>query len=142
MNDISIVALFCDDIREEIGGTTTIVGVLPDNLSVSEIPGIFPKLCVYVRMHLRSDLKPGPIVTRVLTPDGQEVGNSVAEPHMLADVLARAQNSGAPYAGLVMRFFVSPLQITQIGRIQALVSVGDKEHVAGVLNIGLLSPAT
>jgi len=44
------VGIFCEDIREEVGGTHTIVGVMPDNISVAGPPNkeagsslLFPK---------------------------------------------------------------------------------------------------
>ena len=50
MNDISVVALFCSDVRQEKGGTETIVGIFPDNVNLLTIPGAFAQMYVYVRM--------------------------------------------------------------------------------------------
>ena len=33
LDDVSAVAIFCQDIREEKAGTVSIVGILPDNIS-------------------------------------------------------------------------------------------------------------
>jgi hypothetical protein len=76
MNDISIVALFCSDVRQEKGGTETIVGVLPDNVNLPSIPGPFAQICVYVRMHMRPSFRPAQIISRLMLPDGSELDRS------------------------------------------------------------------
>lgn len=43
-------AIFCDDIRQELGGKFTFVGVYGDTLLVPAFPAILPKLCVVVHM--------------------------------------------------------------------------------------------
>ncbi|MBI3037651.1 hypothetical protein HYY75_01185 [bacterium] len=40
--------LFCEDIRSEIGGRVSLMGVLGSKLFVQEFPLLFPKFCLFV----------------------------------------------------------------------------------------------
>ena len=142
MNDISVVALFCSDVREEKGGTVTLVGIFPDNLNIPKIPGSFARMCVYVRMHLRTDFDPGPLFARIVMPGGQEISRSDVQDELLNETRKKAKASGTPNVGLISTFVVSPLLIAKAGRIQALVTVGNKEYVAGSLNVQLAPSKT
>ena len=135
MKDISIVALFCSDIREERGGTETIVGVFPDNLRIPKVPGVFPKMCVYVRTHIRPELDVGAFFTRIIMPGGKELSRSEAKTQMVDEIREKARVKGAPYAGFISKFVVAPFRITEAGRIQAVVTIGGEDYVAGALNL-------
>jgi hypothetical protein len=137
MENVSIIALFCEDIREETAGTSTIVGVYPDNLSVPHLPGIFPKICVYVRTHIRTEFDAGPFFIRIVMPGGKELSRSEAKLEMVDNIRAKARSKGAPYAGFISKFVVAPFEITEVGRIRAIVNIGGQEYVAGALNIEL-----
>jgi len=135
MRDISIVALFCEDIREEKAGTETIVGVFPDNLRLPRVPGVFPKMCVYVRTHIRAEFDAGPFFIRIIMPGGKELSRSEARTEMVNEVREKARSKGAPYAGFISKFVVAPLEVTEAGRIQAVVTIGGQEYVVGGLNL-------
>ena len=47
----SAIGIFCEDIRQEKSEQDTLIGILPDNVNVPSIPGMFPKLGLVVRMH-------------------------------------------------------------------------------------------
>ena len=132
MDDISVVALFCSDVREEKGNTVTIVGVLPDNLNVPKLPGALPKLCVYVRIHMGVDVDPGTMYTR-LVMDGKELGRIDMQKTVVDAARAKSKDSGKAYAGLISTFVMSTLAIVKPGLMEALVMVRGKEIVAGSL---------
>src|SRR5204863_9495434 len=71
MRPITAIALFCEDIREEQQGTSDIVGVLPDNLSVGPGPGFLPKLAIYLRIHLDHAVSVHTIRARIILSDGR-----------------------------------------------------------------------
>jgi len=41
-----VLTVFCDDIRQEIGGKLSYIGVYSGNMLVSEFPAVLPKLCL------------------------------------------------------------------------------------------------
>ena len=135
MNDASVIALFCDDIREERSGTVTIVGVYPDNLRLKQVPGTFPKMSVYVRMHIRADATPGKIVTRVFLPDGTEANSDEADLKLVTDSLEKARKAGRAYAGLIARFTMVNLRVVAEGIMRCTVQIGNEEYVAGSLTL-------
>lgn len=142
MNNANIVALFCSDVRQEKGGTETIVGVFPDTVNLPSIPGALPQLVVYVRMHMRPDFHPTQIITRLVLPDGSELDRSEMGMDLVKRTRERAAATDAPYLGLIARFVMAPMHISQKGRLQVIVSIDGQDHIAGALNFGLFSPST
>jgi hypothetical protein len=140
MNDVSVVALFCDDIRQEASGTVTIVGVYPDNVNVPKIPGGLLKLGIYVRIHLDPSFAPVPISTWLELPDGKELNRDEVDPKLVRDALSKASTSEAPYAGLIASFVIANFGITEPGRVKAMVQLGDQKIVAGALNVRVPRP--
>ena len=140
MMDVSAVAIFCDDIRPETAGTVTIVGVYPDNLKVPKLPGALPKVSVYARLHVRPDYAPGPIVARVVMPDGAEASKNEVDGDLVRKTLEMARIDKKPYAGFILTFTMSPFSISQVGRVSVVISVGDQNITAGSLNVQLAQP--
>jgi hypothetical protein len=142
MHEISAIALFCSDVRQERGGTETIVGILPDNVNVPRFPGGFVQMTIYVRIHLSTTYHPAEIVARVVLPDGKELDRAELQPDLIEQSREKAKVSGAPYVGLLARFAVAPLRIQEPGQLQAIVSVDGVDIVAGVLNCRLKEAST
>jgi hypothetical protein len=67
----TLTTLVCDDVREEVGHKSTLVGVYQGDLCVSEAPTTLPKLCFFFRVLARSDRPMTRLVVRVLR-DGKE----------------------------------------------------------------------
>jgi len=66
---ISAITLFCEDIRHERNGIESLVGLLPDNISLPEFPSTIAKLGIYTRITFSAGEEPQPfelIVTDVL----------------------------------------------------------------------------
>jgi len=133
MRPFSFIGIFCEDIREEVGGTHSIVGVLPDNVAIGRLPGMMPKLGVYIRIQIDSDADPKSLKARMKTPDGATFE--------LADFgeLIRGTKEHAEVAkfpiSLIAKGALTPLPINKVGRIEAIVEVDGTEYVCGVLNL-------
>jgi hypothetical protein len=41
--------MLCDDIRQEVGGKTSLMGIYDHHIVVPQVPHILPKLCFYTR---------------------------------------------------------------------------------------------
>lgn len=48
-------AIFSDDIRQEVGGKVTLVGIYGDQMLVPELPCMVPKLCLTVKAITTAD---------------------------------------------------------------------------------------
>ncbi len=135
MDNYSVVALFCDDIRSEASGQDTIVGVLPDNVAFTKYPAALPKLAVYVRIHLRTATPPKSISNKLVGPEGVVIIENTVEQHLITKTLADSQRDGAPHSGIISRFVLAPFPVTAPGRLQVITTIDGEEVVAGALNL-------
>src|SRR5689334_701395 len=54
----SAIGFFCEDIRQEVNNVDTLIGVMPDNVAIGKnVPGMIPKLGIYVRVHIEPELE-------------------------------------------------------------------------------------
>jgi hypothetical protein len=140
---ISVVCLFCEDIRQEQNGVNTLVGVLPDNMEFEGLPAMLPKLGVYVRINIDPAEDPG-AVTLVLSVPGlaDQIPITTVEPRLIERVRKDALARGAPIAGIISRVVFSPFKVLQEGRIRALASIRGEPMTCGSLNIVLKAPSS
>lgn len=65
--------VFCDDIREEIGGKLTYVGVYRNALVISALaPVTLPQLCAAVSLRIEPPAGPLSVILRILRSDSDE----------------------------------------------------------------------
>lgn len=65
--------VFCDDIREEVGGKLTYVGVYKNSLFISAVaPVTLPQLCAAISLRVGPSEKPLTVTIRVLRSDSDE----------------------------------------------------------------------
>lgn len=134
MRAFSFIGLFCEDIREETAGTRTLVGILPDNILVSNLPGVLPKLFCYFHIHLSVDSTVTQLKARLKFPGGPVV--EVADFEKLIEPTKEgAKATGMPFAGLIATGGVVPAPVSQLGKIEAVVEVDGTEYVCGALNL-------
>lgn len=63
--------LFCEDIRQEVGGRVSLMGILGSKLMVQGFPLVFPKLCLFVEW---GEITEGfEMMVNILTPDGNSM---------------------------------------------------------------------
>lgn len=66
--------LFCEDIRQEVGGRVSLMGILGSKLYVQDFPLVFPKLCLFIEWgEVKEDLN---LTLNIVPPDGVKM-NSV-----------------------------------------------------------------
>lgn len=139
MAHVSIIALFCEDIREEKSGVNTLIGILPDNVNMPNIPGAFPKLGLYVRAHIDLDLKPNvtDLILSFKFPNGaeQEINRIPRN-----DILREMENvkGGGTYVGFVMAIIAGSFAIPAAGIIQVVAQFAGEEHICGRMNVEAL----
>src|SRR5215471_2264546 len=134
----AIVALFCEDIRIEKSETVTIVGVLPDNAAVPGLPGMFPKLGVYVRANFPVDAAPSSFRLRLEFPwEGTPPTFGALDASAIAGAVAKAKGAGNPTVGLITMGVFAPFSVQAAGQVRAIVVIDDDEEgmLAGHLNI-------
>jgi hypothetical protein len=141
MQPISVICLFCEDIRQEHNDVITVVGILPDNMNIIAVPAVLPKLGIYVRINIPPADDPGPISLAVSMPGVETdipVGN--IDQSLIEKVRKDAEAVGSPIAGVVSRIMFSPFEIRAPGRIKLLANIRGEPVVCGSLNIVLTAP--
>lgn len=129
------VGIFCEDLREEKSGQEIIIGVMPDNLRISQFPALLPKLGLYFRIHLYPTTSIRFISTRIRFPDKSELELGSFDQSSIEKTQSEARANGAPVTGLISRGVLSPLNIPGPGRVLAIVDVDGQDLVCGGLNI-------
>lgn len=135
--DFTAVALFCEDIRDEVEETFTLVGLLPDNIVVQQLPGMLPKLAVLIRIHLRLDHvdDEAPLIFRIHTPGAETLENSISA-DLVVKSRADAEKLGTPFVVVNAKVRASPFAIKAAGQVQVTVEYRDSgEVLAAIVNL-------
>lgn len=136
MKSYSAIALFCEDLREEKGGSDIIVGILPDNVSFPQLPAVMPKLCIYIRIHLAPEFDPGgAIPLRLEGPGDQRIALGEVEKELIYKTKDDVKKKGAPLVGLISRVVMTPFQVLEPGRVNVVASVAGQDILCGSLNL-------
>jgi hypothetical protein len=138
----SVVALFCEDVRQEFGGQFTLVGVLPDNLEVPTAPGLMPKLGVYIRAVIDSSHAPQQATVKLINTDGADIPVAQWDHTLIQRGYSDAATRGTPIYGLISTAVIGPFRIPQVGMIQVVVDIDATTYVAGILNVSTSATAS
>jgi hypothetical protein len=140
MQPVSVVAIFCEDIREEKSGQDTIVGILPDNLTISApVPSVgtalIPKLGLYLRVHFDVKDRPKGLSIRLLSPSDNVVAQSEWQQSVIDKAFDDSAANKMPLVGLIQKLVASPFPVPQAGKIIAIATINGSDYVAGALNV-------
>ncbi len=91
--DRILTAVFCDDIRHEIGNKLSFMGVYQSELIVPVVPIALPRLCIFATA-LTPIARPFKSLTiRVVTDEGTELAHLKVPPETFADLPDIQDNS-------------------------------------------------
>ena len=135
MSRVSITSIFCQDIREEKVGTVTLVGIFPDNVKFTKIPGVLLKLVVYCRMHADVKDPPRKLSLRIEMPDEQIVKLGNVKRAEIQEAVQKAKGEGSEIAGFIVSAEISPFTVIKSGRILVVATVDGEEYPVGRLNL-------
>jgi hypothetical protein len=130
-----IVGFFCEDIRRERANTDSIVGILPDNMSISSTPAIIPKLAIYVRAHIDVNEPPHPIEMTLDTPWGETRLLKGAESSLVEQSQKSARDNNLPFGGIIMRALLVPFEVRAHGLVRVVATVAGAENTCALLNL-------
>jgi hypothetical protein len=137
------VGFFCEDIRQEANSVETIVGVMPDNIALQGgTQGFLPRLAMYVRIHLTTDVEVDVISVTADFFDGmhhQQLG--VFDKDKIVQEKETARRSGATTIGLIFRGIFTPFPVPRLGSILLKARVGEEEITCGGLHFTSSSSA-
>lgn len=145
MLSVSAMALFCEDIREEKGDTVTLVGLLPDTVTIEQPTSnggaeqttkLISKLCVYVRVNFDPDMRLEPPKIWLVMPDGERLGMGSVTPEIIQKAQSESKAKGNLLAGIVSRVIMAGFRPLN-GSVKVEVDVGDETILAGALTFNL-----
>jgi hypothetical protein len=141
-------SLFSDDIRGEVAGKITVVGIYQGEMlfaSSAEFPSVYPKFCILVKYYEVKDAFSDDIVVRIFLPGDAKDTPSVTVP------IPASVRSGAPppypleedqesIFSLTYPIMLSPFLIKQEGFVKVRVVSGGITTNLGSLMIRKVRP--
>ncbi len=134
------MTLFCDDVRYEVGGKRSLIGIYSGVLEVERFPTILPKFVLSVRYSEAAGESELPVQFNIFVPGRTE-----------ALLTANVEKSTIPSRPLVSdqdveqrmdmipEFMLSPFPLTEAGYIRVRVKRGDETIKIGALEVRLAS---
>jgi len=125
---------FCDDIRDEVDGKKSLIGVYTGDLFVDRgFPAIIPQLAVYVTLVEPFDQSREPVTVKVFVP-GEKADQVIVDVDLPVDRFERADNiSDSECLYSVLSFRMTPLLIFREGRIKVRAYKGSEEIKLGTI---------
>ena len=135
----SVICLFCEDIREEKKNTDMIIGIMPDNVRIAQVPALFSRLVLYFRIQSPVDDPPPSVFIRVEKPGGEpiELGGMPLED--ITKAVENARKDGAPYIGLILKLVLNNFPIESPGRFAAIARLANQAAKSGDASIATAS---
>lgn len=133
MNSRYVHAVWCDDIRLEMGNKRSFMGVYGPILYVSEIPAVLPKLCVWMTFRSPADKPLKSLIFRVLDSDKILVETTSDETHLKTAFDSTVADSGSSpnlFVSLDMQVMLAPFAI-EAPKILRLRVIADGEEFRG-----------
>jgi hypothetical protein len=123
------VSIFCDDIRQEIGGKLSFMGVYYGAMYVPQFPIILPKFCVNVTFYEpknMAEVRVSPVIIRVFMPnDTDDTPSITGEVRSIKEMIGLLPPSELPIEKDVPQlaianamFIQSPLVVQEPGRVR------------------------
>jgi hypothetical protein len=134
---------FCDDIRNELFGKTTFVGLYAGEMKIyAELPAAIPKLCLAIRFFEKADDIGVPLILRVFLPGDEADAATYNIPVPPRQLIAPPPSIEPGEDFRVTSHFamqIAPLLITEEGSLRVRMVRGDDVFRLGSLRI---SPGT
>jgi hypothetical protein len=130
----SLICLFCEDIREEKGSPSILIGIFPDTLVLQSFPSMMSKLALYVRGHFPATKPPPTMVARLeATWEPKIIPLGQIEKGLIDTSTLNAKHTGNDIVGLILSGVFSPFPIQSPGRLDAIVTIDKTDFLAGTL---------
>lgn len=134
-------AIYCDDIRQEVGGKITLVGIYAGQCLVPSIPCALPKLCAILNF---SATRADPItsITVVGSFAGNEAFNMNLDAVQISQIMAQSieQSPERKNMMIMLMGIMAPFNIPGAGRLSLAVTANGEELSCEGLDI-LQAPA-
>lgn len=120
--------MFCDDVRHEIGGKISFMGVYSGKLISSDLPGILPKLCVAVTLHTAIENPFKKLSIKGIFRDQEVFAMELGEEEISVAESQAAKRDDASAYYVQLLAILSPFQVEEPGRL-SLQILADGERI-------------
>jgi hypothetical protein len=141
---MNTVGIFCEDIRDEVGGTHTVIGIVPDNVHLQrrKLPTtkdssiLVPKMGFYVRANLESggDIPRG-MSAEIALPDREPMMLGSLTQENIEAAFRESISNKLPFVGVIFKGVLSPLPIGRSGLAELRLKIDGRVILCGTLNI-------
>jgi len=135
----AIIGLFCEDIRQEIGGQVSLIGIFPRDIVVPQMPIIIPKLGLSLMFNFPLDQIPLSIRMKIVAPWSPEPLFEIAHDGFRDAAMTVKRVNDAGIGGRTFHI-LSPFMIQEPGIIRVLITIDGEDISAGSIEIALASP--
>jgi hypothetical protein len=144
MIPMSIIGMFCEDIRVEKNDVLTLVGLFPDNIryeraekrdkSVSSDTFWQGRVCIYVRANFDPDDPVDEIKLKVTLPNDEVIEIGGASSEVIEKSKEQARQQGGPLAGVIARAYLQNIPIRKPGLLRLEATIGAEQRLLAFLN--------
>jgi len=139
-----VQTIFCDDIRQEVSGKISYIGVYSGVLFVKAFPATLPKLCIAVKVATPGDNPLKSLTLRVLKDDEQLQEIAVEEDQLASasdldsDLSDEDKNNRVQVTQFMLVF--SPMQLDNPCTLRVLAQTENDELRGMALKVALAPP--
>jgi hypothetical protein len=130
---VSAFGLFCEDVREEKGETTTLVGVFPASVNLPAFPSGLPKLGVYCMLHFPVEESDFTAEVKLRATWGFEVSVGKIGQDLLQLARAEAKTQELASGSILFKGILAPMPVPSPGRIEMIAVIDGVESVCGIV---------
>ncbi len=120
--------IFCDDIRQEVGGKISFMGTYRSYIYFPSFPMDIPKFCLFVTYHEAAEGDIPPLELQVYFPDDEEGMPSFIQPHgfpALSGTPPPALVGLTPLRTMIIPVVFAPFHVEHAGPIRVRMKRGD-----------------
>jgi len=128
-----VLTIFAEDFREEIAGTNSLIGIIPDNIEVPAFPGNLMKLVFYTRAHVPTEVQLSDLSIHVMLIDGTEMLLLEVDRDLLRTSRQTSIDEARPHYGIISHATMSPVPVHSAGQVKVIVRSGSGERISGML---------
>jgi hypothetical protein len=140
VDQLSVISLFCEDIREDKNNTDMVIGIMPDGVIIESLGGRFPRLAIYTRLHAPRSIEVTQFAISLYMPDGHVISIGEMPPEEIKKSYDVGSEKGSLYQGLILKAIIGSLPVVSEGWIKAVVTVNGKQYMGGALNVVVQPP--
>lgn len=145
MFETNVLGLFCEDVREEKGGSVTLVGLMPDNINldvIGEAPPdaarTMPKVCIYARVNFDVDQPVKNVDLHLIFTDTVSIPIGKIDGNVIDLAVKQAKEKDLPFAGVTMRAAINALNVPKPGIVRLEALVDGKTTLLAIMNVNFV----